>query len=102
MRKGEEEMTIRYLRDADKRPWGCIAVDETTGRVGWSICSPKDKWSPKVARDKAVGRTKAKKGRWPRYYTGKRERDWDFECQLDEMSSYILDRKLTAEWDDTK
>ena len=52
-----------FLRNYDtpnKQPLGCVAmrVDRVKGEICYavSVCSPKDKWNSKVARDKAAGR----------------------------------------------
>lgn len=53
-------MSIRFmfLRDKDKQPIGCIAVDYIHGRLeyGLSVLNPKDKFDRRLARSIAIGR----------------------------------------------
>jgi hypothetical protein len=45
----------RYLRNG-KYPYGFFIADLKTGAYGWSLCNPLDKFSKKVAREKAIER----------------------------------------------
>jgi hypothetical protein len=45
----------RYLRQG-KDPYGFFIADLETGAYGWSLCSPRDKFNRKMARQVAIGR----------------------------------------------
>lgn len=48
---------LRRLRGKGKGELvGCLAVDVTTGEVGWSYCARQDKFVKEVARNIAVAR----------------------------------------------
>jgi hypothetical protein len=48
---------LRKLRGKDKGQLvGCLAVDVSTGKVGWSYCSKQDRFVKEVARNIATAR----------------------------------------------
>ena len=47
-------MLVKYIRDG-KRPIGCVVALSAT-QVGFSLCSPKDKFNKEIAVHLAVGR----------------------------------------------
>lgn len=48
-------MLVKYVRDEDRNPVGCI-VSLDKNLLGWSLCSPQDKFSKKIAKKIAIGR----------------------------------------------
>lgn len=50
----------RYLRNG-KDPYGFFIADFDTGAYGYSLCSPRDKFNKKLARQVAIGRMQTDK-----------------------------------------
>lgn len=48
-------MVIKYLRNKDNKPIGCVIVADN-GKVGWRLCCKKDTFTKKMARTIALGR----------------------------------------------
>ena len=48
-------MLVRYLRDQNKRPYGCI-VAVSPNHIGWALCCPKDRFSKHLGKTIALGR----------------------------------------------
>ena len=72
-------MIIRYLRDKDGRPHGCV-IRTDDGRIGWSLCMKKDTFVKKLGRKIAQGR--AENGT-------KKQMPWEL-CELaNEIVDYV-------------
>ncbi len=48
-------MIIKYLRNKDNKPVGCVIVTDSA-KVGWSLCCEKDTFTKKMAKTIALGR----------------------------------------------
>lgn len=49
-------MIIRYVRDKDGKPIGCVVGLDTEHHIGWSLCGKNDIFTKKMARTIAWGR----------------------------------------------
>ena len=49
-------MIIRYVRDKDGKPIGCVIGLYTDHSMGWSLCCKKDVFNKHMAKVIAVGR----------------------------------------------
>ena len=83
-----QHVTARPPGEDEPQRWGTVAARYEDGiwYIGWSICHPRDRFSRKIGRAKAAGRTRAK-GTGP-------VMPWWFIENIRQMCDFLVKRGL--------